>query len=116
MHPKEQIAGMRFGGLACLLIGGGTTYFNVYQVMELAAHRAPRLSLSSAAVAGPPLLLVGLLCLCFPRFALFHIGKGRQRRSKGVWVFIAVFALSGLAFSLWMEAQLRAYGYQQIFR
>lgn len=116
MQTKEQVTGMRFGGFACLIIGGLITYFNVYQLIEMAAHRVPQLSFSDSAAAGPPLLFVGLVCSLFPRFALTHIEKGRRRRSKAIWIFIAIFALSGFVFSMWVEAQLRAYGYQQTFR
>ena len=116
MQSKEQTKGMRFGGLLCLVVGGGICYFNVYQLLELAANRASQISFSDSAAAGPPLVFVGLMCLFFPRLVLTHVENGRKKRSKVVWIFIALFAVSGLLFSMWLEAQLRAFGYQQVFQ
>lgn len=98
-----------------IAVGLAIGYFMVYRALQAAAQGVASITLSKKLTAVTPMLIIlGITLIANPQFALSHLANRREGRKMSVtgWIYVGVIVVIGIAFSEWVQSQLRGYGYQ----
>ncbi len=100
----------RLIGILLLAAGGLLGYLCIYQPLESASRREPKVSVSLKGAILAPICLIGVMFLVLGSHATIIMGT-RQHPKPAAYVIAIGVVLLGIVLYIWLRRSLEAFGY-----